>query len=204
MAQLKDTIIQGNASITDSLLLGGPLHVYNNSLMLDQGSVYWNIKGGYTPSASRTLTLPDVSGCIATIPTRGTAVGTTNSPVYFSAQGQAAECTVNRQVITTGFNSTNFSAMTLQYERTAGIVLVTFDCTSKIAFAADSWKELYTLPSGYWPKSANIRFVCNATGTSYGAAGQCNAANGKIYIMATGGQIASGAVFRGFFAFSLA
>ena len=87
MAQLKDTIIQGNASVTDGLLIGGPLHVYNNSLMLDSGNYYWNILGGYVPSASRTLTLPDTSGCIVTIPTRNTAVGNTNAPVYTTAQG---------------------------------------------------------------------------------------------------------------------
>ena len=128
MAQLKDTIIQGNASVTDGLLIGGPLHVYNNSLMLDSGNYYWNILGGYVPSASRTLTLPDINGCLATIPTRGTSVGGANLPAYMNAQGQAVACSTARTTVTTGFDSTNITSMTLQYERNAGIVFVTFEC----------------------------------------------------------------------------
>ena len=205
MAQLKDTIIQGNASVTDSLLIGGPLHIYNNSLMLDSGNYYWNILGGYVPSANRTLTLPDTSGCIATIPTRNTAVGSANKPVYMTAQGQATACTTARSSVTSGFNSTNITSMTLQYERCGGIVMVTFDCVTKIQFTKDSWYAMYQLPSGVRPLGTNIRFACNSSASATCIAGQCNASSpeGTIYLCNPYGNLAASTTVRGFFGFML-
>lgn len=72
----------------------------SGNLIFDRGTYSLNIVP-LTLTANRTLSIPDVSGVVATIPTSGTAVGSATKPIYLTGAGvaTASNATVGSAII---------------------------------------------------------------------------------------------------------
>ena len=137
MAQLNDLLVLGLSSLQGSLTVGNTIYGKNGMNF---------IKGSYSSSvapldltANRTLSIPNASGVIATIPTSGTAVGSGTKPIYLTGDGVA-----------TAFSATVGGADRPTYLNSGTITQTTYRMAATNAAATTAIAITTDLPTGIW------------------------------------------------------
>lgn len=112
MAQLNDLLVIGLSNLIGSLTVQDTIYAKNGENFI-KGS-YSSKVAPLTLTANRTLSIPDVSGVIATIPTSGTAVGSATKPIYLTGAGvaTASNATVGSGIIPIYMNAGTITAST--------------------------------------------------------------------------------------------